>query len=406
MSILDRLQLLIRSEMTPLRRSPSSPDEARAVLRDVRDSLARLYAAERQVSERYQDLLDEAQSWEDRAALAARAGNDGLAREALQRKRAVELNAESTRRELDRVQREIVQLRDGVDRLRASTATAGPAAAAPSSYAPSSYPNSTGASAPYAPSSVASGSPYGGSYASPESPYASPAATTPAEGPSTAQQAPSTADAPGWGAAGGWGVRRAPSPWATSGADSAATPTAGTHPPAGAAAYAPAPRAPTEPAPLAPTPGGYHAGPLPPSGAADSAGPLAPSGAGYLTEAPPSRATAPPTSAERAAATIDRAYDRVDPTLAAMGSRIEAMEADAAAAEIVAADLGDPLADPHAASFARLERDAHARRVDAEVDALRARVANESAGASGDDASEQGGGDDPLERLRRRLGGA
>jgi phage shock protein A len=348
MAILDRLQLLIRSEVQPRSRGgrDASPDERRAVLRDVRDSLARLYAAERQVMSGYQDQLDEVQAWEDRAAIAVRAGKDDLGREALQRKRALELRAESTRKELDRIQREIVQLRDGVDRLRDA------AGRAPQAPAAGRWEDS-------------------GSRVSPP-PAAGRWDRAPA-GPTTHQTPIATAP-PAPGPVSPW-AQPAVSPWA---APAPSTESAsGPLEPIGAAYPAAAPTPPTySPAnpwgtPSAATP--HHSGSLASSASA---------------------------SAARAEATIEGVRHRMT-DFGPMESRISALEAEVEARSMLADDLEDPLRDPHAASFDALERQARARDIEARVASMRDEVERTPPPAT-DHPSD---GDDPIEKLRRRLGG-
>jgi phage shock protein A len=105
-SILDRLNLLVRSNLNDLsdglRPGSSGPlRDMESSLRDARRQLAELRTNETSLSRRIRELRDKADSWEDRAVLALRSGDEDLAREALIVKNETMREAERLRDQLD-----------------------------------------------------------------------------------------------------------------------------------------------------------------------------------------------------------------------------------------------------------------------------------------------------------------
>jgi phage shock protein A len=98
MGILGRVSTLIKSNVNDLIDGMQDPGkEIDQMVRDMEDSareargeVARCMADEKRLQKRLETLGGEAQLWEDRAAAAVRAGDDGLAREALLRKKDTE----------------------------------------------------------------------------------------------------------------------------------------------------------------------------------------------------------------------------------------------------------------------------------------------------------------------------
>ncbi len=135
MSIIDRLNLLIRAELGALtggRRS--DPAALRAAVGEARVSLASLTRSRRELNERYQDRLDAAARAEEDAVAALRRRDEAAAHSALARKQRLEREAESLRTERDGYERQLVQLRGTLDGLRTEVAAerarrGGPAAA-------------------------------------------------------------------------------------------------------------------------------------------------------------------------------------------------------------------------------------------------------------------------------------
>ena len=117
MSILDRLQTLIRSEWNAVRPRGGREDVQRTV-QDAREAYRQNRVLERRLSEQYESLLDDAQRWEDRALAALRREDERLAHEALRRKQRVDDEASTVRDQLDRCRRELGDLRSALEALR------------------------------------------------------------------------------------------------------------------------------------------------------------------------------------------------------------------------------------------------------------------------------------------------
>ena len=107
MSILDRLNLLVRSNLNDSlgKHGPASPQEALSEmeksLRDARRRQAELRRGEKQLIEQIREARDKADQWEDRAMLALRNDDEELAREALIVKNDAMRQARSLRDQLD-----------------------------------------------------------------------------------------------------------------------------------------------------------------------------------------------------------------------------------------------------------------------------------------------------------------
>src|SRR5258708_31812314 len=94
MGILGRLSSLIKSNVNDAIDAMQDPaKEIDQMVRDMEDSarqaraeVASCMAGEKQLQKRIESLATEARSWEDRAAMAVRSGDDALAKEALMRK--------------------------------------------------------------------------------------------------------------------------------------------------------------------------------------------------------------------------------------------------------------------------------------------------------------------------------
>src|SRR3954471_8727157 len=110
MGILGRLSTMIKSNVNDLIDSMQDPaKEIDQMVRDMEDSarearseVASCMAEEKRLGKRIEALTAEAKSWEDRATMAVRAGDDALAREALTRK----AEKEAERAEMQKALRE------------------------------------------------------------------------------------------------------------------------------------------------------------------------------------------------------------------------------------------------------------------------------------------------------------
>lgn len=127
MSILGRLSTLIKSNVNDAIDSMQDPgkeidqmvrdmDES---ARDARSEVARCLGEEKRLQKRLETLDAEAKNWEDRAATAVRAGDDGLAREALGRKSATEAERGETAKALQQQSVYVDQLTAGLRALDA-----------------------------------------------------------------------------------------------------------------------------------------------------------------------------------------------------------------------------------------------------------------------------------------------
>ncbi len=123
MSVLDRLQLLLRSERSA-RRGESSVN-VRGTLAEARRSLAEIHRSEKRLNREYQDALDAQRLHEDRAVEALRSGDEDLARLCLREKHFADRRAEEARRHLDRHRSEIVDLQSALDALELRIGPAG-----------------------------------------------------------------------------------------------------------------------------------------------------------------------------------------------------------------------------------------------------------------------------------------
>lgn len=106
MSLLDRLNLLIRSNLNDARSSSSDGwrgkmRDMESSLRDARRQLAELRASERQLVAQIRQARDKAEQWEDRAMMALRKGEEDLAREAIVVKNKTMREVERLREQLD-----------------------------------------------------------------------------------------------------------------------------------------------------------------------------------------------------------------------------------------------------------------------------------------------------------------
>lgn len=104
MSLLDRLNLLIRSEINDLSRG----DRLRGAMRDMESSLRdakrqqiEVRRSEKRLVAQIREQRDKAERWEERAVLALKSGDEELAREALIMKNRSLVESERLREELE-----------------------------------------------------------------------------------------------------------------------------------------------------------------------------------------------------------------------------------------------------------------------------------------------------------------
>lgn len=117
MSILDRLQMLLRSEMSHLSRRGDGRGAVRETLAEARQALQRNRAAEQRLNRDYQDALDDVHRYEELAVRALRSGDEAAARDALRTKQDAERRASGIRQRLDGQREELDDLRRALDAL-------------------------------------------------------------------------------------------------------------------------------------------------------------------------------------------------------------------------------------------------------------------------------------------------
>jgi phage shock protein A len=127
MGILGRVSTLIKSNVNDLIDGMQDPGkeidqmvrDMEESARDARGEVARCMAEEKRLQRRIETLAGEVQSWEDRAAAAVRAGDDGLAREALARKGGSEAELGETKKAMQEQSVYVDQLTAGLKALEA-----------------------------------------------------------------------------------------------------------------------------------------------------------------------------------------------------------------------------------------------------------------------------------------------
>jgi phage shock protein A len=127
MGILGRLSTLIKSNVNDAIDSMQDPGkeidqmvrDMEEATRDARGEVASCMVEEKRLQKRSELLGSEMKSWEDRAAVAVRAGDDNLAREALARKASVENERAETSKALQGQAVYVDQLMSGLKALEA-----------------------------------------------------------------------------------------------------------------------------------------------------------------------------------------------------------------------------------------------------------------------------------------------
>ncbi len=101
MSILDRINLLVRSEISDIGRGRGPMKEMESSLRDAKRQQIELRRNEKRLIEQIREARAKVDRWEDRAVLALKNGDEELAREALIMKNKALGDADRLRDELD-----------------------------------------------------------------------------------------------------------------------------------------------------------------------------------------------------------------------------------------------------------------------------------------------------------------
>ena len=130
MSTFSRLNRIFQANVASLLDRAEDPDAIiRSTLEEMagglkeakRDQIKALGTAKR-LEEEAPAAADESQKWEDRAALAVRAGDDSLARDALRQKLTVEQDASAKSTQATAAKRAVTDLADASERLEARRA--------------------------------------------------------------------------------------------------------------------------------------------------------------------------------------------------------------------------------------------------------------------------------------------
>jgi phage shock protein A len=127
MGILGRLSTMLKSNVNDLIDSMQDPAkeidqmvrDMDASAREARTEVAQCMAEEKKLEKRVESLTDEIKSWDDRAAMAVRAGDDNLAREALLRRGDKERERAESQKALQEQQVYVDQLAVGLKALDA-----------------------------------------------------------------------------------------------------------------------------------------------------------------------------------------------------------------------------------------------------------------------------------------------
>lgn len=120
MSLLDRLNLLIRSEMNDIARKDrfrSAMGEMESSLKEARRHRVELRRSEKRLVEQIREARDKATRWEDRAVLALKNGDEDLAREALIMKNRTLDDVNRLRDELDDYRAQLKDLERALEAL-------------------------------------------------------------------------------------------------------------------------------------------------------------------------------------------------------------------------------------------------------------------------------------------------
>ena len=118
MSILDRLNLLVRSEFGARSADRPSSREVRATLREASDSLVEVRRIERQLDREHQNLVAAVDREEASAVRALESGDEESARRSLERKAVLARDAATVRADLDDARERLGQLRSALRSLQ------------------------------------------------------------------------------------------------------------------------------------------------------------------------------------------------------------------------------------------------------------------------------------------------
>ena len=120
MSVLKRLNTLVRSNLNDISSRLGGREMVREMKSSVREAKTQQVEArviERRLLKEYEGFLDEAASWEQRAEMALRAGDESLARQAIIRKQEVMRRAQAIKQSLDEQQAYLLDLETSIQAI-------------------------------------------------------------------------------------------------------------------------------------------------------------------------------------------------------------------------------------------------------------------------------------------------
>lgn len=125
MGILERVNRIVRANVNQILDRAEDPqkslllhiEEMRDSVQEARRELVRLGTAEKLARRKHQEALEESRRWEERAMQALRAGDENLARQALQYKHTIDLRADDLLRQAELSAEYVAQLKGQVDML-------------------------------------------------------------------------------------------------------------------------------------------------------------------------------------------------------------------------------------------------------------------------------------------------
>ena len=92
--------------------------EVKSSVREAKAQQVEARVIERRLSKDYENLLDQAATWEQRAEMALRAGDEQLARQAIIRKQDILRSAQATKRSLDEQQAYLLDLETSMEAIQ------------------------------------------------------------------------------------------------------------------------------------------------------------------------------------------------------------------------------------------------------------------------------------------------
>lgn len=132
MSIFDRLGRLFKSNVNDMIDKAEDPEkmlkqiieELNQDLLQVKTQVAASIATEKQLYTKYQQFQTESEKWEQKASLALDKGDEGLAREAMQRKVTSQQTADGFRQQWEEQKKSVSLLKDNLTKLESKISEA------------------------------------------------------------------------------------------------------------------------------------------------------------------------------------------------------------------------------------------------------------------------------------------